>query len=382
MAGQRDTGFVASTAALTPVIGTLLIIAITIMGMTVIMVWGAPTIEALRLGNAQDTIVGEFEQIRIDAHVLSVEDSSRLPLVNIPGGELSLEQGSRIMVSYVYHNATDAPLLAGCTDLVVTGWNSAPTTDLDLTGTTCGTIEDTLAACGTNECVRIYEVRGGSLIEKGVLYDPGTGIAQNLTEDFTDPAKDWLIRITNDTATNSEVYAEAWIFSADRLAWTQAGGVGTYSAFYDMGAVFSSREGSIFQEKRPFVQERHFGESVFFFRLDTLDAFDDYRSIATSDSVQVFLALQSMHARADVPNVPELRFVFQGDLAEAWCGSLLVRNSFITGGAYAEDADLGLGASSCTDGNSEGLRGVIYSESGVGFPFQFIHANVRAVLQI
>src|SRR5688500_1999559 len=103
----------ASEAAVTPVIGAILILVISVLGIAGVLFWGAPLIERIQVQNAQVSMVGEFEDLRDSSRELSVPDHSRFPTVVLGRGELALERGSRIMVTLSYDSACD---------FHVTGW--------------------------------------------------------------------------------------------------------------------------------------------------------------------------------------------------------------------------------------------------------------------
>src|SRR5687768_5034094 len=86
-------------SAVTPVIGAILILAITILGIAGVLYWGAPMIDRIQAQNAQVAVVGEFQDLRDASSVLSVPDHSRFPTIVIPRGDLGLEKGTRIMVT-------------------------------------------------------------------------------------------------------------------------------------------------------------------------------------------------------------------------------------------------------------------------------------------
>lgn len=366
---------------LTPVVGTLLVLAITVIGMAAIMFWGAPTIERLRVSNTQATMLGEFEDIRQKAQELSVPDSARLPTINVAGGVIGLEEGSRFMITATFSDAAGLP--AGC-ELHVTDWTSGNAHEAALgTATACGTIRDSGSCPGApaaNEaCLRVYEVLGASLVEQSGVTITGSTIAVAGT-DFQDPARNWLFRLTSDSTVSPDVFAEAWVFSSDRLYWRQGSSSGEFEAYYDSGALFSGRSGSLFLEERPIVQENIFGTGVFSFWLYTVQAIN-YQEITATGTYQVFLGLQSLHPRVQSLDVPFVRLDVAGELAEGWCTGLLVRNSFIgTNGVttgYIEQTGF-----DCETGDADGVRSIKYDDPDPDFPFQLIHAKLRAAVQV
>src|SRR5687767_12502039 len=81
--------------AVSPVIGTILILAITVIGIASLLLWGGPTLERVQSQNAAVAMQGEFEGLRDASQELSVPDHSRFPAISMPSGEVSLAPGTR-----------------------------------------------------------------------------------------------------------------------------------------------------------------------------------------------------------------------------------------------------------------------------------------------
>ncbi len=77
--------------AITPVIGSILILGISVLGIAAIMAWGAPALQILEEQNAQYAMLGEFEEVRQNSLALTITDGSRLPRVNLGSGEFMVE---------------------------------------------------------------------------------------------------------------------------------------------------------------------------------------------------------------------------------------------------------------------------------------------------
>ena len=342
--------------AVTPVVGTLLILAITIIGMAGILAWGAPTIENIQAQNAQSAIVGELEELRASAIELSIPDASRIPTINLPRGSLGIVQGTRMLVT--------ANHVAGC-DFRVTDWSGAsPDTAVSFAGGPC-----------TATRLEIHQVVGSNTVLKTAT---NQGYAATLSVAGVDFAQgNWLFRLTNG-ATNPTIYAQAWLFDSDRVSWSLPTSSGGVAAYYDLGAVFSQDGVSVFLEKGPSLQENDFASDVYALRVRTLSDAGGTSGIAGQGSYQVFLGLVGNHVRIDSPTVHKLRYDFQGELAESWCGALLLRNAGLTTGAYAED---GPGYACIDPTNAAEVRSVTYTRSGgTPFPMEVIHASMRVTL--
>jgi hypothetical protein len=288
-------------AAVTPVIGAILILAITIVGIAGVLFWGAPMVDRIQSQNAQAAIVGEFEDLRASSRELSVPDHSRFPTVVLPRGELLLEQGTRMMVT--------AEFVSGCTFRVI-GWST-------------GVASSSHAGCPGTVTTRVYSVSLSTRIETAyVLGDQSTDwlwVASSTST--TCPANTALADLGN-------VCAVAWLHSSDQVTWNLESSDQERSVHFDSGAIFSSTGGTQFLEREPVIADTVTGASAtdpyFGFWLRSLDA-ASYSSFSGTGSHQVYFSLIGNYVRVD-GDVFRLRFDASGALSEAWCNALVDRN--------------------------------------------------------
>ena len=354
--------------AVSPVVGTLLVLAITVVGMAGIMLWGAPTIEAVQAQNAQVAIIGEFEELRASSIELSIPDASRIPTVNVPRGELSIEQGTRMMV--IADRDVDFPTC----DLQVTGWTgTSPDTQVTVSASNCRAVGTTCAVPATQACIEVLEVVGSNTVRRAVTSYAG-GTLTVASADFSQG--DWLIRLTDGDTLNPDVHAEAWLFDSDAVTWRLATSNGGVAAYYDLGAVFSANAGANFVEKGPSLQEDEFASGVFALRLRTMSDTSSISGISGRGSHEIFLGLVGNHARIDADDVHRIRFTIAGDLAESWCNLLVQRNE-LGASTYTEDATL-----PCDQATASALRSVTYVPATVPFPAEVLHAEIRVTLAV
>lgn len=375
---------------ITPVVGTLLVLAITIIGMAAIMFWGAPTIERLRVSNTQSAMVGEFLDIRQSAAQLTIPDAARTPNINVPGGVLGFEPGTRFLISTMYNEASGIPsaLISPdpdpTCDFHVTGWADSTPTTVSVPGFPgCGLTVAAGAVCGSQVCIRVYRVLGASVAEQTVTYSAGSVslVAPAPGIEFGNSELTWLFRITSNAAT-PVTFGEAWLISSDLLYWKQHTASGEYESFFDSGAVFSGRGGALYIEERPLVQENMFGTGVFSFWLYAMDAFE-VGEITATGTYQVFVGLLSLHPRVESLEVPFVRLDFHGRLAEAWCGGLVVRNNLL-GFDGANEGYIEQPGFTCAAGDASGVRSLKYNDPDprAEFPFQLVHATLRTSIQL
>ncbi|MHB1261562.1 MAG: hypothetical protein ACYC2H_07580 [Thermoplasmatota archaeon] len=363
-------------SAVTPVIGAILILAITVLGIAGVLYWGAPMIDRIQAQNAQVAVVGEFNDLRDASSVLSVPDHSRFPTIVIPRGDLSLERGSRIMVTV----DRDAPTKLGC-DFHVTGWadTTAPT-QVSVSAANCRTPIASGTPGATEALLQIFQVSGATIVQQTI-----TGCCATPTvagADFS--SGDWLFRLAN-TACPSGICAEAWLHSGDRVSWDVAASSGQRGVSYENGAIFSETDGTLFLEREATVGDSVFGSSYFGLWLRSLSA-STYGGITGAGSHQVYLSLLGNYDRVESSAVSRLRFDASGDLSEGWCRAFLARNTGLADGSYqsSEVAECGFGP-----GTSE--RSVCYtllssasctSTPTTAFTFRFLHARIYTSLSI
>lgn len=365
----------ASEDAVTPVIGAILILAITVLGIAGVLLWGAPLIDRIQARNAQSAMVGEFEDLRDASRELSVPDHSRFPTVVLSRGEISLEEGSRIMVTS--NRDTGAGGFTNC-DFRITNWADA---------TTPGSVNVATSSCRGSAQLQVYSVSGSTVvsIHGPVSFSNGATITPSPAVDFSQG--DWLFRLTHVDCGADDVCAAAWVISTDRLAWEMEASSGARSVVLDAGAIFSEEDGTTFLAKEPVIGDSAFGPTYYGLWLRTLNAASE-GSLVGSGSHQVYLSLVGNHIRTDHSAVARLRYDISGDLAEAWCNSLIDRNDDLPGNYYRADS-----AMTCSTGDANGVRSVCYSIVSAGgnpcssnpstsFAFKFLHARIYTSLVI
>lgn len=361
-------------SAVTPVIGAILILAITVLGIAGVLYWGAPMIDRIQAQNAQVAVVGEFNDLRDASSVLSVPDHSRFPTLVIPRGDLTLERGSRIMVTV----DRDASTYPNC-DFHVTNWaDTTARTQVTVSAPNCRTPIGSGTPGATEALLQIFQVSGGTIVQQTITTCCATPTVA--AADFS--SGDWLFRLANSACPNG-ICAEAWLHSGDRVAWDVAAASGIRGVAYENGAIFSEADGALFLEREATVGDSVFGSSYFGFWLRSLTA-SSYTGITGAGSHQVYLSLLGNYDRVESPSVSRLRFDAAGDLSEGWCRSFLARNTALVGASYeSQVADCGF-----VPGTTE--RSVCYTRltanpcasATTAFTFRFLHARIYTSLSI
>lgn len=350
--------------AVSPVVGAILILAITVLGIAGVLFWGAPMIDRIQAQNAQAAMVGEFEDLRDSSRELSVPDHSRFPTVILPRGELLLEPGSRMLVA-----VGRDPGFPGC-DLHVRDWADS--------GAGAGSVTVQANGCRGGATLTVSSVSGATLVQ---AYTGAVGAVSPAGADFSEG--DWLFRLSHASCPGT-LCAEAWLHSGDQVTWRMEGSAGVRRVSFDSGAIFSSSDGALFLEREPTIGDVAYGAGYYGFWLRSLDA-AAYIGLSGDGSHQVYLALMGTFDRVDTPSAHRLRFDISGDLAEAWCNSLRARTDDVPGSSY-EAADPG---GVCAALDASGVRSVCFARVASGacsatsppaFTFRFLHARIHTSL--
>ncbi|MHB8634168.1 MAG: hypothetical protein ACYDBQ_09420 [Thermoplasmatota archaeon] len=376
------------TVAITPALGTILVLAITVVGIAGILAWGAPTIDRIQGSNALAQVAGQFEDLRNDERDLSVPDHSRFPTIDLPGGIVSVIPGTRFLVTSDHDSSN-----LNC-DFHVTNWSdSTSKAQVTIAAPNCRTIDATCPAAVNHACVEVFSVTGTTTVQQAVT---GTGSACNASCTATvtgaDTSQgDWLFRISNGNTLNPVVWAEAWLHSSDRLDWSMTTSTGKREAMLDGGSVYTMDQGSLFLDKAAVIEDTAFGAGYYGFWLRAITAGNNYTSISGQGTHQIYFSLMSNAVRVDATNATRLRYDFfsaTGRVAQAWCNTLLARNGLASNNLYNNDANL-----SCTSGNANGERSVCYikaasnlnactSAATTPFQFRFMHARIFTGLSV
>lgn len=325
-------------SAVTPIVGTVIVLAITVAGIATALFMGTPVLTRLRERAALENVVGQLEEVRAAANDMYVPDESRYPTVSIPAGHLSLGDGSHLLVTVDQD-------IAGTTydncDFRVkdwSDWTTANANKVTVTATGCPTIaginnattgthcNGAALALATGACFEAYRVNGtaptswpvctASTTASCYLTWTASGATYTLSFPMSGSA-DYLFRLTNSTST---VYAQAWLMHMDRIAWN-TGGV---HANYEGGGIFAQEGNGFFLASSPLVSEEPLG-GAYFLRIPTLQG-SEHGAFTGSGSHSVGLILKSGHVRVDMVQATLVRIDFHGDLAEPWCNAFLLRD--------------------------------------------------------
>lgn len=360
-------------------IGTILILLISVLGISAVMAWGAPTVQKIQDRNALVAMSQEFEDVRHNTLRLTVADSSYFPTVVVSEGDLGYREGTRIMVTVAIEDPDESDQVC---DFAVYGFTEAGADSVSYD-----------ADCDKNGGdpdfnFEAWRVNGASVtrVMNDEAESAGTGKTSSTNSSLDFSQGDWMFQITNATGSGTErSYAEAWLISTEQIRWDLTSSQREMAVITEGGMIFSLLDDTYFLERFASIQEDAFGND------DTVARIPVYSSsgITTASGrggYSVFLGLEGNHLRNSTDAVAQVRYTFAGELAESWCNSFIDRNLDLDENRYTEVAvhdGHALGATTCATGDAAGLRAVKYSSpSGDTFPYEFIHAIVSTTISV
>ncbi len=372
-------------------VGGLLILGITVIGMVGALFWGAPELEKLDERGAQVAMIGDFRDVRRDTLVLSLSDSARVPRIAVEKGQLDLVEGTRIQIGATFDGLADFdPSCAiHVTQLAVAGNAdqfavSAPGCD-DI-GTFAVSGDDGFS-CATAPCLRVYKVTGSNLNAASAFVVSGP------------IGDDWVIRVEDGSPATAQdmlqhtwlfevgpaatppsrgaAWADIWSFRTLGLEWSMPGRTDV-SVYYEAGAIFTSRNGAISLMDAPPMDEEAYLTQDFVWRLLTMSG--SYDGITAPSNARMFVGLIGADQRTSRDDAVEVRMDFAGAFAQAWCNTMRLRSDDLQFGSYNEDP-----AFTCNAGDANGVRSIIYTTvdgggSPTSFPFELFHARITTNL--
>lgn len=349
--------------AVTPVLGSIMILGITVVGIAGIMLWGGPAVLRVQEQGAQAAMVGEFAELRELSLSLSVTDTSRIPGLSMGQGTFGIEPGTTIEFG--------ADLDATCR-LDVT---EVQALQIKFTATGCGLINDgSVVACGGGEtCFNIHRVDTDNPIRTVAVAStsmspvgpsdstPGVDYTVDVAAvDLTTGGWMFELRTFGATEPKSQVWRETtvahhWQMKGDSLV----------QLHHEAGAIFASVDDRDFMIEAPPLSEEAFGLEWFWFRMPVMDGPD--RSITGKLTQEVSLVLDRSPVRISSDDLYRVRMSFIGDYAESWCDNLLFRD-FSAPGTWTS-------SNACAAG-ADARRDVQYVPDTVPDELEFSHAYI------
>ncbi|MGB0653243.1 MAG: hypothetical protein ACPGQL_08585 [Thermoplasmatota archaeon] len=345
--------------AVTPVVGSLLILGITAAGLVAAMAWGAPLIQRTQEQSHLESQARQLETVRDTALRLTVPDAARTPGLALPSGSLGLTSGTRMVVVV---SADDG--YPDC-DPVPHDWSDDDNA-ISWTSWDGGGCRAPSVGGGCTACLEVDQVVGDQRTSHDVAWSSGTLTVTSGGQPSDLGSGTWRIQMTF----GGEPVVQVWIFDLGRVAWD--GGTGQdLAAMLEGGAVFTRQDDNVFLRADPVIRDNVTGEDDLLMRLPVLEG--DHSTVA-GGTAHLFLGLLGNHERY-AGDVYTTRWSFSGDLAESWCTSLLLRDDATGDDHYVGDCD--------DDEPTVQYRRLATPSSdpsNASFHLEFLHARLRTIL--
>ena len=386
------SGFGSDERSVSAVIGTVLILAITVIGITAVLLLGGPLVQRLRDQSNLESVSGQMANVRQTALKLSGVGAQGSPQMNFGDGSLSAQQGTRMMITVDQDSGNP-----NC-DFRITGWSTGTTTLSYAASTGCRAAAGSPPTCvvATSTCLLAYQISATTACGAGTLQTASVGGGVlGLTAPGLTASTDWCFRLTNAACPNS-ICAQAVLLHQDSLEWHQTSSQGDQRVLFEGGMLLVRSKYGDFLRNPPPISENAFDGTTYILRLPTLDAASTptgYSDISTANgraTPTVLLSFASSSVRGDTVSTAgasvgaKLRLDFHGTFANLWANSLLNRNTALTASSPGTTLYLQDNGATCPDAaaNPNRFTCMTYSPTA-GAPKRFtilqevIRASVR-----
>lgn len=320
--GRVLVRFARQTAAVSPVVGTILILVIVVMAMAGILAWGVPAIQALQHHAEYQSVQTQMLELNQEVRNLRDPQNTRVATLSIAGGQLEFASGDRWAISGMTESTYSDFKLVGYDDdddaLTLSGLPVAGTASVDkVVGGKFTSLDEqscTAATCSLN-----------------------LGAGGDITRD--------VLRIQYKVS--SVVKAETWILDVGRFTYTQdATG---HMNHLEMGASVLQQATGAFMRQSPTIKEPVFGstppDTDFFVRALQMTGTE---SSGGRGEFSVLVNLVDNYGvsrgRPLFESAHFVRFQIDGDLEESFCNHFLLEDSTdygFTGGGTPADCSGG-----------------------------------------
>ncbi|MBI2077392.1 MAG: hypothetical protein HYT80_03335 [Euryarchaeota archaeon] len=288
--------------AVTPVVGSILILVIMIMAIGGIVAFGVPIINGLQDYAEFQNVVTQYQELDADVRNLRDPQNVRVSAISINKGEIALSTGDRWVITVVEAGADKA--------FLVSDWEIAD--DVNNDGLTI-----TPELLGGAKYY-VHEVRGSTFISVSDCTGGASTCALTNIDLDTD-----VVRIQMRNAAN-DVKGEAWILNVGRLSFRQSPTSELNQVHYELGAVMTEQDDAFFIQQVPTIKEPDAGLADYslFVRLLRLQV-DIPTTVSGQGRHTVVTNLVDNYGEARgrpaFDNVDRVRIQVDGPMEEAFC---------------------------------------------------------------
>lgn len=335
--------------AVSPVVGMVLVLAISIVGITVVLVWGLPAINEMKAGVEHQAVATQLQEFNSDVLELAKATASKTAKVwrvSQSQGQFNIEPATeRWTIGVDAKSKLGTPPLYNFTivdvedtdnKISIRYWSppGAPnvfpfnlkadfldaSTTIPLTVVSKGTADGACATTATGGGQTVY-VAGSQSFDGGerrwfCLYDSAgkpISVSGRLLQ----------VEIINHQVTpaNRETAAVFWITDTGRAHWQLSTANGLREAYVSNGVVFQGTNGGLVLDGNPPIAApvKQAGAWRFFSRLVTVNG---TVALGGQGTVDILLNLYGSRTLADEFSATGVKIRISGDLATAWRGYL------------------------------------------------------------
>lgn len=344
--------------AVSPIVGSVLILVIMILSIAGIIGWGVPAIQGLQDHAEFQSVLTQFLQMDSDVRNLRDPQNTREVRLSLAGGVLSFGTGSRWVVS--------AARDAAYNGFHLTGWEGSNPPSITVAGITLN----------ANSQVTVDEVTGGSITTRTSCTGVGCstvslGTAPNDVALDTDVAR---IQVKDGT-----VRAEAWIVNAGRITYRQSS-TGVDYIHFEMGAVFTQRNTVFFLDESPSTKDPDYAvtpkDTNLFVRALQLTGAESIKSGKGRYPILFNLVdnYGSSRGRPSFDPATMVRYQIHGDLEAAFCNYYDARTNW-------ENQDTGGAVAACPQEGTSGFVNLRYGPGLERLTYDLNHAVVTTIVR-
>lgn len=366
--------------AVSPIVGAIMVLAISIVGIAGVLSWGLPAIEEMRASVALATAVRQLEAFDAEVEALAAGSAGKTTpkwQAALQGGALEVVGGSNrwsVTVNvgsghnYTLYGLDDASAnsfilhqhgTASVTKLNVSAWKVVGGEEVPL---------NVSASSGSTAQMDPNAVSLAAGEERELWVWNATGTAVKFD--------DVLLKIAvKEESGGTSVKARAWMLDVGEVLYTVETGVGEKAVVATNGILFAGTPAELYAVDSPLVPEpRTFksasGEETrsLFVRLVQLNGTG---SFAGDQTVDVLLNLYGTFSLADEADVESVRFVVHGDRRPPWYRFFTDTQSDYR---FVKVTDTGAAG-------TRSLESVIHVEPSTPFQFRMVYSMVTVMPQ-
>lgn len=325
---RRAPRFVQDTVAITPVIGTIMILGVSAIGIGAVMAWGVPSLQDTKANTEYAGLQEQFATFdAVATNVMHGGSPGKASMVNanLAGGQIARTQGDWFMVEWYPVNTAGPNGKHHNASFEVTGYDDPTPTQLNITNREVKLTDPKF----TYETV-YDKTHVNRLTVPGETYEFDDGWAQDESKSFligdTEEFKTYPTRLRITDISADEVLAEIWIFPMGALEYTRETETqGPIKVVLENAAVLTQRTSAAAIRDKPMVTKEDWaspaGEPklvVLFMTVYTDDPEDPGVTAAGAGSWPLLFSLKSNNLRANSTEVVSSSITVSGSRAPTW----------------------------------------------------------------